>query len=91
MTSSKDTIRNGNADVKSKHNDSKSGKVALASNSDGACGDENTKCNRQKKELQFAKLVTIIVTVFVILWIPYMVSPINLIIFIYIYIIIFIQ
>ncbi|XP_067930097.1 D(2) dopamine receptor-like [Watersipora subatra] len=30
------------------------------------------KENRQKKELQFAKLVMVIVTVFVILWIPYM-------------------
>lgn len=30
--------------------------------------------SRQKKELQFAKLVMVIVTVFVILWIPYMVS-----------------
>lgn len=30
--------------------------------------------NRQKKELQFAKLVMVIVTVFVILWIPFMVS-----------------
>ena len=31
------------------------------------------KESRQKKELQFAKLVMVIVTVFVILWIPYMV------------------
>lgn len=32
------------------------------------------KQSRRKKELQFAKLVMVIVTVFVILWIPYMVS-----------------
>ncbi|KAF6024925.1 hypothetical protein EB796_016762 [Bugula neritina] len=34
----------------------------------------SSKQHRQKKELQFAKLVLVIVTVFVILWIPYMVG-----------------
>ena len=34
----------------------------------------NNVQHRQRKELQFAKLVMVIVTVFVILWIPFMVS-----------------
>lgn len=40
---------------------------------------EKKKQNRRHRELQFAKLVMIIVTVFVILWIPYMVSGLQFI------------
>ena len=35
---------------------------------------KNNKHSKQQRELQLAKLVTIIVSVFVVLWIPYMVS-----------------
>lgn len=38
---------------------------------------EKKQHHRQKRELQFAKLVMVIVTVFAVLWIPYMVSHIN--------------
>ena len=34
---------------------------------------EKKQQHRQKRELQFAKLVMVIVTVFAVLWIPYMV------------------
>ena len=36
---------------------------------------EKKQQHRQKRELQFAKLVMVIVTVFAVLWIPYMIRP----------------